>query len=265
MEPPQAQTPPAPQVRQTTPQRVPPRHQAPAPMPTAARADPVARGGPAEAQVAADIRGGFGGAGRNNSGAAGSGAAGSGGPGRGAAAPGAPGTQDQLPAGGFQQLALNAQQQEPTDEAAPDAAAGGNDQSALGQAATSDALLMTGTVGRGADVGPAGGEGPPPGGPDLGGPGGPGGQGGNGANAGGVPGFTSGPGGAPGMNLRVAGGQGGGRGGRGGGPGGGRPAPQGVAALWGMQRVMRQRAPIRSTSASTISTAIPLSMRVRTP
>ena len=54
MEPLQAQTPPVPQVRQTTPHRAPPRHQEPAPIPTAARADPVARGGPAEAQVAAD-------------------------------------------------------------------------------------------------------------------------------------------------------------------------------------------------------------------
>ena len=203
---------------------------------------PGGQGRPGGGPGGGGYRGGFGGAGRNNSGAAGSGAAGPGGPGRGAAAPGAPGAQDQPSAGGFQQLALNAQQQQPTDEFAPDAA-GGNDQSALGQAATSDALLMAGTVGRGADVAPAGGEGPPPGGPDLGGPGvpgGPGGQGGNGANAGGVPGFTTGPGGAPGMNLRVAGG--GGRGGRGGAPGGGRPAPQGVAALWGMQRVMRQRA-----------------------
>jgi trimeric autotransporter adhesin len=203
---------------------------------------PGGQGRPGGGPGGGGYRGGFGGAGRNNSGAAGSGAAGSGAAGPGAAAPGTPGAQDQLSAGGFQQLALNAQQQQPTDELAPDAA-GGNDQSALGQAATSDALLMAGTVGRGADVAPAGGEGPPPGGPDLGGPGGPGGpggQGGNGANAGGVPGFTTGPGGAPGMNLRVAGG--GGRGGRGGAPGGGRPGPQGVAALWGMQRVMRQRA-----------------------
>ena len=212
---------------------------------------PGGQGRPGGGQGGGGYRGGFGGAGRNNSGAAGPGAAGrsaagQGVPGQGAAGQGAAGAQAQPPAGGFQQLALNAEQQEPTDEAAPDAAAGGNDQSALGQAATSDAFLMSGTVGRAADVGPAGGEGPPPGGPDFGGQGGPGNPGtpGNGANAGGVPGFTggqAGPGGAPGMNLRVAGGQGGGRGGRGGAPRG-KPGPQGVAALWGMQRVMRQRA-----------------------
>lgn len=110
---------------------------------------------------------------------------------------------------------------------------------------------MTGTVGQGvADFGPPdGGGGPGPGG--LGGPGGPGGgfgpgggagggapafagQGGVGAGAAG--GLASGGGGAPGLNLRVAGNNG--RGGRGG-PGG---RPQGVPALFGLQRVMRQRA-----------------------
>ena len=191
--------------------------------------------------------GGAPGAGRNYPRSANAGPAGQGAP-RAAGTPGAA-EQGQPPAGGFQQLALDAQQQ-PPDEVSADAGAGGNDQSALGQAATSDALLMTGTVGRGADNGPGGFEGPPPGGPDVGGGpgGGPGNPGANGANAGNVPGFTAGqggpggPGGAPGLNLRVAGpGQGGG-GGRGGRGGAARPGPQGVAALWGMQRVMRQRA-----------------------
>ena len=144
-------------------------------------------------------------------------------------------------AGGFQQVnvnnagANNAAGQE-ADQAAqeaeeePAAPAAG---SPLGQASSSDAFLMNGTVGQG-DLSAAAGFAGPGGNPGPGGPGGPGGG----------PGFAGGPGGGP-------------PGGPGGGPGGGPPpgapgrggrppargrAPQGVAALWGQQRVQRQRA-----------------------
>lgn len=166
--------------------------------------------------------------------------------------------------GGFQQLQLDAgngqpgeaasaEQQEAENEAGVGGAQAGGDQGPLGQAAASDAVLLAGTVGQGvADAGGPDGfpGGPPPdgGGPrgpgGFGGPGGPGGGGGatafagqGGVSAVSAGGLAGGVGGAPGLNLRVAGG---GRGGRGGGPGG-RP-PQGVPALFGLQRVLRQRA-----------------------
>ncbi len=162
------------------------------------------------------------------------------------------------PRGGFQQLGLNgngraggeaanAEQQEAEGEAGVEGAAPAADQGPLGQAAGADAVLLNGTVGQGvADVAPQdGGGGPGPGGP--GGPGGgfaPGGgfgagtpafAGQGGVAAGTAGGFAGGGGGAPGLNLRVAGNA---RGGRGGATG----RPQGVPALFGLQRVLRQRA-----------------------
>ncbi len=148
----------------------------------------------------------------------------------------------------FQQVGLNGQDQNPTENGAEEQnnAEPGEQ---LGQAATADAVQMIGTVAMGqAPMGgfpQAGG----PGGPDtqgafgsggnaipgqaapagFGGPGGPGGGAPGGAPAGGFGG--GGPGGGGGA-------RGGGGGGRGRGPQGG---PQGVAALWGAQRVMRQR------------------------
>src|SRR6266849_4550901 len=144
----------------------------------------------------------------------------------------------------FQQVGLNALNQisgENTGEdlGAPDSG------SQLGQAASADAVQMIGTVAMGQMQNPTGGV------PQLGdgGPGGPDGQGafGNGGNA--IPGqsapgynatggpgggFGGGPGGGAVMVMR-----GGGGGGRGpAGPGGG---PAGIDALWGAQRVMRQR------------------------
>ena len=148
------------------------------------------------------------------------------------------------------------------EEAGPGAEGGAPNEGALGQAASSDAFLMNGTVGQGdQNAGFAGA--PPPGGIQLQGPGqaGQNGFGGTGGNfQGGAP--SAQPGGAATPGLPGGGfggpggfGGGGGGGGRGGGPavafrgggGGGRQGqaarapPQGVAALWGMQRVMRQR------------------------
>src|SRR3984957_9697570 len=141
----------------------------------------------------------------------------------------------------FQQVGLNGQNPNPSEIGAEDqniAEAGGQ----LGQAASADAVQMIGNVAMGQV--PAGGfPQPGDGGPDarggfgngdntipgqtapagFGGPGGPGGGG-----------FGDGPGGGGGGGPR----SGGGGGGRGRGPQGG---PQGVDALWGAQRVMRQR------------------------
>ncbi|HLJ24610.1 MAG TPA: TonB-dependent receptor [Candidatus Acidoferrales bacterium] len=137
----------------------------------------------------------------------------------------------------FQQVGLNGQNQNPAESGAEDsniAETGGQ----LGQAASADAVQMIGTVAMG--QAPAGGF-PQPG---DGGTGGPETQIGmaNGANAipgQGAPGGFGGPGGGPG-----GGGFGGGFAGRGGGgPRGRGPqgGAQGVGALWGAQRVMRQR------------------------
>jgi hypothetical protein len=140
---------------------------------------------------------------------------------------------------GFQQLGLNGQNQNPSENGNEDqtiAEAGGQ----LGQAASADAVQMIGTVAMGQS--PAGGFPQPsdsgPGGPDTQGafgnignsipgqsaPGGFGGPGGGG--------FGGGPGGGPGIFLQRGGG------GRGRGP---QDGPQGVGALWGAQRLMRQR------------------------
>jgi len=158
--------------------------------------------------------------------------------------------------GGFQQVILNNQNgaQAQGGETGQEAEAGtpgdqGTPAGPLGQAASSDAILMNGTVGQG-DQNAGFGGGFPPGGIILQGPGD---AGQNGFGAGG--GFR---GGAPSANPGGAGGPGlpgGGPGGPGGGPAiafrppaGGRPGPggrgappQGVTALYGMQRVLRQR------------------------
>jgi trimeric autotransporter adhesin len=136
----------------------------------------------------------------------------------------------------FQQVGLNGQNQNPAEIGAEDQnipEAGGQ----LGQAESADAVQMIGTVAMGQI--PAGGF------PQSGdfGPDGRGGFG-NGDNA--IPGqaapagfggpgggFGGGPGEGPGIFLQRGAG-----GGRGRGPQGG---PQGVDALWGAQRVMRQR------------------------
>ncbi len=131
----------------------------------------------------------------------------------------------------FQQVGLNGQNQNPAEIGTEDQdipEPGGQ----LGQAASADAVQMIGTVAMGQM--PASGF-PQPG--DVG-PDGRGGFG-NGDNA--IPGQAApagfgGPGG-PGGGGFGGGGRGGGRG-RGRGPQGG---PQGVDALWGAQRVMRQR------------------------
>src|SRR6185437_15693872 len=155
--------------------------------------------------------------------------------------------------GGFQRLNVNGRAQEqdqqqdetaqdPAPPVNPGAVNAGNDQP-LGQAASSDAFLMSGTVGRGADSGAGGPFFMPT--PDIGnvgvGPGGPGGGGlgGGGGFPGGAPG--GGGRGIPGGAVVVArpAGPAPQRGGRG--PGRGAP-PQGIEALWGMARVMRQRA-----------------------
>jgi len=159
--------------------------------------------------------------------------------------------------GGFQQVILNNQagaegqgeQGQETEGGGPgdQGAAGGP----LGQAASSDAFLMSGTVGQG-DQNAGFGGGFPPGGMVLQGPGnagqnGFGGTGGafnggaptanpGGAGAPGLPGAgPGGPGDGPGIAFRPPGG-----GGRPGAGGRGAPPP-GMTALYGMQRVLRQR------------------------
>jgi hypothetical protein len=143
----------------------------------------------------------------------------------------------------FQQLGLNGVNQNPDENVVGEEQnsvpqAGGQ----LGQAASSDAVQMIGTVAMGQPQDQMGGFGTPggaPGGPDAGfgntgipgqgAPGGPGGPGGGG--------FGGGPGGGG------FGGRGGGGGGRGGGMrrGGPRGGPQGIESLMGAQRLMRQR------------------------
>ncbi len=131
----------------------------------------------------------------------------------------------------FQQVGLNGQDQNPAeigteDQTVPEA--GGQ----LGQVASADAVQMIGTVAMG--LMPAGGF-PQPGDGGFA-------NGDNGMPGQGVPG-GGGPPGGPGGGGFGGGPGGGGRGGPrgGGGARGPRGAPQGVAALWGAQRVMRQR------------------------
>jgi hypothetical protein len=156
--------------------------------------------------------------------------------------------------GGFQQVILNnqtgAEGQEGEAAQGPEGAGPGDQGTPggpLGQAASADAVLMNGTVGQG-DQNAGFGGGFPPGGIFLQGPGDAG-QGGFGGTGGGF------RGGAPVAQPGGAGGPGAPGGGPGGGPviafrpqGGGRPGPggrgappQGVPALFGMQRVLRQR------------------------
>jgi hypothetical protein len=172
--------------------------------------------------------------------------------------------------GGFQQLNLGAQGQDTGADIGAGPTEVPADQGAIGQGSSSDAFLMTGTVGMGS-TGPdmfgagQGNFGGGPGGGDTGAPGGTGGGAGQGAfggaadaggaGAGGFAGAGGGPGGGPGGGGPGGGGFGGGGGGgrgfgggggRGGAAGGGRGAgarggAQGVGALWGVQRVLRQR------------------------
>jgi len=140
----------------------------------------------------------------------------------------------------FQQVGLNGDNQNPSETGTEDqnniAEAGGQ----LGQAASADAVQMIGTV--------AMGQSPMGGFPQAGGPGGLDTQSGFG-NAGNVIPGQAAPAGFGGPGGQGGGGPGGGGfggGGRGGGGGGGRGrgpqgGPQGVDALWGAQRVMRQR------------------------
>jgi hypothetical protein len=133
----------------------------------------------------------------------------------------------------FQQVGLNGQDQNSTEPGTEDqntAETSGQ----LGQAASADAVQMIGTVAMG--ISPTGGF-PPAGGPDTQSAFG---NGGNGVPGQAAPAGFGGPGG-PGGGPPGGGPRGGGRaggGGRGRGPQGG---PQGVNALWGAQRVMRQR------------------------
>ena len=174
----------------------------------------------------------------------------------GAGAPGGAGQAFGARRGAFQQVRLNNQagEQGQEEEAGQQAEGGApNDQGPLGEAAAADAVLMNGTVGRG-DQNAGFGGGFPQGGIAFQGPGDAG-QAGFGGTGGGFRGGAPAaqPGGAGGPGL--AGPAGGGPGGRQGGPaiafrpqGGGRPGqggrgapPQGVTALYGMQRVIRQR------------------------
>jgi trimeric autotransporter adhesin len=145
----------------------------------------------------------------------------------------------------FQQVGLNGQNQSTAEIGTEDqniSEAGGQ----LGQAASADAVQMIGTVAMGqipaggfpqpGDFGPDGrggfgsGENSIPGQAAPAGFGGPGGPGGGGFGGGPGGGFGGGPGGGPRVFSQ--------RGGGGRGPQGG---PQGVDALWGAQRLMRQR------------------------
>ena len=143
----------------------------------------------------------------------------------------------------FQQVGLNGQDQNNTDASIADqtpAEAGG----ALGQAASADAVQMIGTVAMGQTSAQMGGF-PQPvdisdvqgnfgnGGNTIPGQAAPGGGGPGGGGFGGG-GFGGGPGGG-GVFIQRGGGGGRGPGGRGG------RGPQGVDALWGAQRVLRQR------------------------
>jgi hypothetical protein len=167
--------------------------------------------------------------------------------------PGGPGEVRQGPGGGrraFQQVGLNGNGngQDQNNENTGDELQNANTASGqLGQAASADAVQMIGTVAMGQTTNQLGGFPAPgdggPGGPDtqgafgnvgnaIPGQGAPGGFGGPGGPGGG--GFGGGPGGGPVMVIR-----GGGGGGRG--PAQRGAAPQGIDALMGTQRLVRQR------------------------
>jgi len=147
----------------------------------------------------------------------------------------------------FQQVGLNGNGQDQNPEAMNDAAAATPDQGPLGQTSSSDAFVMSGTVARAAvpDLSVMSYSGPGQNDASQGAPAGQGDQGGgfagfgaSGAPAGG--GGFAGPGGGPGGAAAVFVPRGGG-GGRGPAPRPGGPQGQGVDALWGTQRVRRQR------------------------
>lgn len=130
----------------------------------------------------------------------------------------------------FQQLGLNGKNQAPLeattdDQTAPEA--GGQ----LGQAASADSVQMMGTIAMGQEM---------PGGPQQSGDNGPDTRTGMGGGDNTIPGQSASGGGGGGFGGGPGGFGGGGRRG-GGGPRGPRGGPQSVAALWGAQRVMRQR------------------------
>ena len=176
--------------------------------------------------------------------------------GRGFGLPGLPGRR-----GGFQQVILNNQNGAQGEEGEPGQEEGGTpgEQGAmagpLGQASSSDAFLMNGTVGQGDQNAGFGGGRFPPGSIILQGSGdaGQSGFGGTGGGfRGGAPAANPGGAGGPGFAGPPPGG--GGFGGPGGPviafqpPAGARPAPggrgappQGITALYGLQRVLRQR------------------------
>lgn len=162
----------------------------------------------------------------------------------------------------FQQVGLNGEPQNTAEVGEEEQANPTNSEPAgqLGQAATADAVQMIGTVAMGEM--PAGGF-PQAGGPETQGAfgNGPGGSGQGGPGGPGAGGFGGGPGG---------GGFGGGGGGRGRGGGGRGRGPQGVAALWGAQRVFRQRVnrihySVYSTYGNTALDARPYSLHQATP
>ncbi len=149
----------------------------------------------------------------------------------------------------FQQVGLNGNGQDQNPAATSDSGTTVPEQGPLGQSSSSDAFLMSGTVARGAapDLSVMSYGGPSQSDASQGGPGGPGdlggGAGGFGTFGGG--GGPGGPGGGGGFGRPGGGavfiprGGGGGRG-----PAqrpGAQRGPQGVDALWGAQRVLRQR------------------------
>jgi trimeric autotransporter adhesin len=139
----------------------------------------------------------------------------------------------------FQQVGLNGNGQDQNPDAMNNTAMATPDQGPLGQSSSSDAFLMSGTVARAAapDLSVMSYSGPGQNDASQGTPVGQGDQGGGfaGFGGGGAPG--GGPGGGAAIFIPR-----GGSGGRGPAPRGGGPQGQGVDALWGAQRVRRQRA-----------------------
>jgi len=142
----------------------------------------------------------------------------------------------------FQQLGLNGQNQNASENGTEDQPTTESTVQ-LGQAASADAVQMIGTVAMGLM--------PPEGGFAQFGEGGPGGPGGFGPGEAAIPGQTAtgqGPGGPGGPGGPAGPGgppvfvQRGGGAGRGRGPQQGGPGPQAIEALWGVDRLSRQRA-----------------------
>lgn len=179
---------------------------------------------------------------------------------------------------GFQQVELGASNNGNTngnneDVNPPENESAGNtpEEGALGQSASSDAMVISGTVARAASpdfsmmamvVSPGQGDLNPSLPPGFGGQGGPG---GGFAGPGGPGGGPGGPDGGPVIYQRAGGGGGRGRAARIA-PGG----PQGVASLWGAQRVMKQRLnrvhfSVYDTFGDTALNARPYSLTVANP